>query len=181
MLPKVCVFLSFTILLYLPSNKSYSQHYFTKPYLVLEDSVSQKVFKLNEQVPIFIKTKADTQATTDFIIGYISTSVLITKKHKWLNLSEIEQISFKSPKPKRTVKQILGTTSLIVEGLLIAGSVYVINRGPTPGGGGMSVIISAVIWPLFPYPAIELSGLIAQAFTPLTTLNKNTTRMYIMR
>jgi hypothetical protein len=162
------------------ANKSGAQSYFIKPYLVIEDTVEQKIFRI-KQKNVFIRTTKDSEAQRDRLLAFISDSVIVTKNHPYLKISDIESISFRPAKAKRTFKQVVTVTTAAIEVVNIYYAMKVINGPPTEGGGGIVLIIFAIGLPPLYVTGTQISGAIVQAITPWKTFYKKDIKMYVVQ
>jgi hypothetical protein len=168
-------------MLKLITQNTAAQNLLFTPYLEIEDNFTHNKDRLKENTAVFIKTQSENTPTRDIIYSFRGDSIVITKKHGSLKLSDIEQISFKSIKPKRSVKQVLTLSAGIIEGLLIWELNQAVKTEPTGSGGPGVILFLAVVTPPIALASVAVSGWITHLSTPITTVNRSEVEMRIVR
>jgi hypothetical protein len=91
-----------------------AQHYWTKPYLLIENAQSGKQYKIKPESQILLKTMNDSIVLKVWFMDFASDSSIYIYNRKEIQLSEIEYIGITPVHWKRTTNQVLLVTGTII-------------------------------------------------------------------
>lgn len=91
-----------------------AQHYWTKPYLLVEHAESGKQYKIKPESQILLKTMNDSLVLKVWFMGFASDSSIYIYDKKEILLSEIAYIGITPVQWKRTTNQVLLVTGTII-------------------------------------------------------------------
>lgn len=104
----------FLLFIALTTHGVVAQQYWTRPYLLIGNTVSGEHYKIKPGAKIFLKTLTDSVIRKVWLTGFASDSSVYIYGKKEVKLSDIDYLCIRPVVLKRTTRQVLFATGTII-------------------------------------------------------------------